>query len=58
MVNTLMTKDLILSRGKLRRNVPEFIYGEGRLEVVDQYLYLGVVFNYNGSFQKAITHSY
>jgi hypothetical protein len=27
-VNTLKTKVLIFSRGKLRRNVPEFIYGE------------------------------
>ena len=33
---------------------PAFLFGHRHLEVVDEYVYLGVVFNYNGSFTEAI----
>ena len=52
-VNTDKTKIVIFSRGKVR-NFPEFTFGERKLEVVDDYVYLGVTFNYNGLFNKAI----
>ena len=52
-VNLTKTKVLIFSRGKLK-NIPDFFYGDEKVEVVDDYVYLGVVFNYNGSFTKAI----
>ena len=53
-VNASKTKTIIFSRGKVRR-IPEFVYGGGTLEVVDDFVYLGVRFNYNGNFKKAIS---
>ena len=53
-VNLTKTKVIIFSRGKVR-NIPEFFYGEEKIDIVDDYVYLGVTFNYNGSFTKAIT---
>ena len=53
-VNASKTKVVIFSRGKVRR-IPEFVYGGDPLEVVDDFVYLGVKFNYNGSFKKAIS---
>lgn len=52
-VNAKKTKVVIFSRGKLRI-IPEFTYNGTRLEVVNEYLYLGIVFNYNGKFRLAI----
>ena len=52
-VNTSKTKVVIFSRGKLR-NIPDFTFGADNLEVVDDYTYLGVTFNFNGKFKKAI----
>ena len=52
-VNLTKTKVIIFSRGKIR-NLPEFFYGEEKVEIVDDYVYLGVTINYNGSFTKAI----
>ena len=53
-VNASMTKIVIFSRGKVRR-IPEFVYGGDKLEVVDDFVYLGVRFNYNGNFKQAIS---
>ena len=53
-VNASKTKIVIFSRGKVRR-IPEFVYAGDPLEVVDDFVYLGVKFNYNGSFKKAIS---
>ena len=52
-VNTSKTKVVIFSKGKTR-NVPGFTFGPDSLEVVDDYTYLGVTFDYNGKFKKAI----
>ena len=52
-VNTSKTKVVIFSRGKVRK-YPVFSFGGSQLDVVDDYTYLGTVFNYNGSFNKAI----
>ena len=52
-VNTTKTKVIVFSRGKMR-NVPKFKFGINKLDVVDQYPYLGVIFNYNGKFLKQI----
>jgi len=51
-VNAGKTKVLIFSKGKIR-NIPTFTYGENNVEVVFEYNYLGIIFNYNGSFVKA-----
>ena len=52
-VNTSKTKIVIFSRGKVRNN-PNFMFGSDNLEIVDDYTYLGISFNYNGKFKKAI----
>jgi hypothetical protein len=52
-VNISKTKVVIFSRGKVRK-YPNFTYGGQNLEVVDDYVYLGVTINYNGRFKKAM----
>ena len=52
-VNTSKTKVVIFSRGKIR-NIPSFLFGTENLEIVEDYTYLGTIFNYNGKFKKAI----
>ena len=52
-VNTSKTKIIIFSRGKVR-NTPTFMFGDEQIEIVDDYVYLGTTFNFNGKFNKAI----
>ncbi|KAK6192618.1 hypothetical protein SNE40_004061 [Patella caerulea] len=56
-INTAKTKVIVFSRGKIR-NKPKIMYGDVLLDVVDDYTYLGIVFNYNGSFTKTIRMLY
>ena len=51
-VNTKKTKIVIFSRGKIRI-IPKFSFNNKDVEVVFEYKYLGIVFNYNGKFNKA-----
>ena len=51
--NASKTEIIIFSRGKVRKS-PKFYLDQDEIEVVDDYVYLGVKFNYNGSFKKAI----
>ena len=50
-VNTSKTQVVIFSRGKIRR-IPEFYFGTEKVDVVDNYTYLGVTFNYNNKFTR------
>ena len=52
-VNTNKTKVVVFSRGKIR-NKPKFNFGRDTLEVVDSYVYLGILFNYNGNHKRCI----
>ena len=52
-VNTAKTKIVIFSRGKVQI-YPKFSFGDSELDVVNDYVYLGTTFNYNGLFNKAI----
>ena len=52
-VNTTKTKIIVFSRGKVRR-FPTFHFGDSIIEVVSDYIYLGVTMNYNNMFLKAI----
>ena len=52
-INISKTKIMIFSRGKVRK-YPNFYLNKEEIEVVENYTYLGVVFNYDGSFKKAI----
>ena len=47
------TTVVIFSRGKVR-SYPEFVFGTEKLDVVDEYVYLGVAFNYNGNYKKML----
>jgi len=52
-LNTDKTKIIIFSRGKVRK-FPIFNFGESNICVTSDYVYLGVTFNYNNKFTKAI----
>ena len=52
-VNVDKTKIMIFSRGKIVKH-RNFLFGSMPLEVVDEYTYLGMLFNYNGTYCKAI----
>ena len=54
-INVNKTKILIFSRGKLRRH-HIFNFGEFILDTVEEYNYLGLVFNYNAKSKKAKSH--
>ena len=51
-INGSKTKVVIFARGKARKDQGVFMYNGTQLEIVDDYTYLGVIFNYNGSFTK------
>ena len=36
------------------RRYPDFVFGTEKLDVVDEYVYLGVKFNCNGNYMKII----
>ncbi len=52
-LNISKTKIVIFSR-VLARKPPTWIFGTESLEVVSEYVYLGITFNFNGRFTKAI----
>ena len=44
--NTTKTKGMVFSNGKIRI-LPDLFFGNGKLEFVFEYQYLGILFNYN-----------
>ncbi len=54
-VNTSKKKSGYFSRGKLR-NKPLFYLNGSNLDVVDDFSYLGIKFNFNGKFAKTKKH--
>ena len=50
-VNIAKSKIIVFSRGKARR-FSSFIYGFDVIEVVSDYVYLGITMNYNNMFDK------
>ena len=53
--NVSKPKVVIFSKRKTRSNI-EFMLQGVRLEIVDDYSYLGICFKYNGNFAKAKQH--
>ena len=51
-INTSKTKIFIFSRDKLK-NIPSFKFADMKLDVVNDYNYLGVRFNFNAKFNVA-----
>ena len=56
-INVNKTKILFFPRGKLRRH-HIFYFKEFILDTVEEYNYLGLVFNYNAKFKIAKSHLY
>ncbi len=54
-VNSDKSKVMIFSKGKIR-NIPKLTFNNNDIEVVFEYKYLGIIFNFNGSFVKAKKH--
>ena len=52
-VNVDKTKVIIFSRGK-KTKIKSFNFGDHFVEIVEEYVYLGTTFRYNGNFDKAI----
>jgi hypothetical protein len=52
-VNFQKTKVIVFSRLKLPSDKYYFYYGPNSIEIIENYKYLGVIFNYNGRFQLA-----
>ena len=52
-VNIDKTKVIVFSLGKITR-YKSFKFGEQAIDVVDDYVYLGTKFNFNGKFHKAM----
>ena len=58
-VNIRKTKIMVFARSKTRlRNLPTFKFGNLDLDLVDDYVYLDICFNWNGSFVKAKKNSF
>ena len=54
MVNIRKTKIMVFARSRTRlRNLPIFKFGNLDIDLVDDYVYLDIYFNWNGSFVKA-----
>ncbi|KAK6175976.1 hypothetical protein SNE40_014348 [Patella caerulea] len=51
-INPTKTKTIVFSKGKIRKT-PKITYGDVEIENVHEYAYLGIIFNFNGSFVKA-----
>ena len=51
-INTSKTKVCIFSSRKINPMNTKFKYKGNELEIVEDYKYLGVIFNYNGNFKK------
>lgn len=51
-LNCNKTKIVIFSRGKVNMERYDFKFGTGNIEVVSEYKYLGLTFNYNGRFRR------
>ena len=52
-MNTIKTKLKFFSRGKVRR-IPTFNYGCDVVEVVSDYVYLGITMNYTNKYEKIV----
>ena len=51
-INVTKTKIMVFNKRKAQHNFEFFIQGN-RIEVVDSYSYLGLIFKYNGNFSEA-----
>ena len=52
-VNIKKTKIIVFSRGKVKR-FPTLKYGDNTIEVVSDYIFIGITMNFNNKFNKVI----
>ena len=52
-VNVKKTKVVIFSKGKVEKHI-NFMYNGERVEVVDNYTYLGITLNFNSNYNLTI----
>lgn len=55
-VNAAKTKVVIFSKCKINKNRFEFFYDNVKLDIVDDFSYLGAQFKFNGNFSKTKKH--
>ena len=55
-INVGKTKYLIFSKGKIRK-LSTLYLNQTKLERVDSFCYLGIIFKYNNTFQSSIQHN-
>lgn len=53
MVNTGKTKIIVFQKGGKRKLNVGFKYDKKRIEIVDEYIYLGTLFHKSGNFSRA-----
>ncbi len=53
-VNISKTKVLVFCKRKFNKTRMVFTFGDVNLEMIDEYVYLGILFSHNGRFHKAI----
>ena len=56
-VNTKKSKIIVFKNGSILRNIEKWKYKNNQMQIVNSYNYLGVIFNSNGSWNKAIDHN-
>ncbi len=56
-INVRKTKVMVFSRGKIRK-MPKFNFNEETVDVVWDYKYLGIKFNYNAKFKMHNSYSF
>ena len=56
-INTKKSKIIVFKNGGILRNIEKWKYKNNQMQIVNSYNYLGVIFNSNGSWNKAIDHN-
>ena len=51
-INTSKTQIVIFAEGKVQKYL-KFNFRNSSIDVIDNFMYIGIVFNYNGKFGKA-----
>ena len=56
--NSSKTKVIIFGNRRTKVGTAKYIYNGSELEIIDNFKYLGVLFNFNGNFHKCKKHLY
>ena len=55
-VNLNKTKIMVFSKKNIDKKTLNFYYGPTRIEIVESYKYLGVIFSWNGKFKESVSN--